>query len=298
MAETSEGWDGTVNEAGIARILASAGPGQVGSSADFRASAVSGLRRIILTPGASHYGFIRYTDNAARAIDLPLPTAGRWHLIVQRRDWANNTVQTLALAGPTTTGTFSPPPEAFPADFAKTPGVSADLPLYWAWVNATNTNVVLRDLRNYTYPFGKPFVHAGMTGAFQVLTGNVVRDILIAQAQVLRGGMVFNPSGANSHQVIVPDAGMYRLTAQFYWTGGANGAWFGGYLHVDDPVSALLFASGWKGNENDVTSFVSAVRYLEAGSVITIKAQTRGSGNMSTWGTDGYNGTFLEVEKL
>lgn len=151
MAESSEGWDGTIDEAAIARILSSAVPGSVSGPADFRASVAAGQRRVILTPGESHDSFIRYVDTNPRTIDLDAPAVGRWDLIVQRRDWANNTVSLVTLKGGETAATIPALPSAPPAGFLDNPGVAADMPLWWAWVNAANNNVVLRDARHIKY---------------------------------------------------------------------------------------------------------------------------------------------------
>lgn len=145
MAETSEGWDGTVNEAGMARILAAAAPPRIISG--FELAAVEGQRRVILTPGESHHGFIRYINDDPITIDLPAPSAGgAWHLIAQRRDWAANTVTTVVLESDVTTlaSTAAPIATDYPEGFADTPGVLADFPLYWVWVRSTDNEVRIR----------------------------------------------------------------------------------------------------------------------------------------------------------
>lgn len=153
MAETSEGWDGTINEAGMARILAAAADPRIDNG--FTIGVVPGERRVILSPGESHYAFIRYVDTDPRMFDLPAPAAGRWHLLVQRRDWANNAVTTLVLPH-TTTGTNSTlisPPTSYPDSFASNPGVVADVALYWLWVRSTDTTVITVPVsRGRAYP--------------------------------------------------------------------------------------------------------------------------------------------------
>lgn len=296
MAETSEGWDGTVDEAGIARILAAAVPGCVSGPSDFKASVTAGQRRVVLTAGESFQAFIRYTDSDPRIIDFAAPATGQWHLIVQRRDWNLNTVTPVVLQGPTTPVTPVPiaPPAALPAGFADNPGVLADLPLWWAWVRSTDNTVVLRDARQYDHGIsGKPFGHLGMdsNNVFS-LAGGVKTIPFPANAQMLRGGMT-----TDNGKLVVPESGHYRLSAFFYWTAGVANNWFTGYIAQEGVGHILGGAGSYQGSNSDITSFTSGVRYLEAGSKILLQAQGTGA-NPHTFGSNGYDGTFLEVEKL
>lgn len=143
MAEISEGWDGTVDEAAIARIMAAATAPRIVNG--FACSAAPGLRRVIATAGETHLGFIRYEKTDATIFDFPAPVGGRWYLLVQRRSWSENTVTHVALAGPTTIGTDEgPTPSSYPDGFENLPGVTADLPLMWAFVRSTDNQVILR----------------------------------------------------------------------------------------------------------------------------------------------------------
>lgn len=142
MAETSEGWDGTVDEAAIARILAAAAPPRIDG---FTVNAVPGQRRVICTAGESHYAFIRYETDEGGIFDLPAPTQGRWHLLVQRRDWGSNTVSMLTIPGAETAGALLPDviPSAYPVGFTDSPGISADIPIAWVWVRSTDTTTIV-----------------------------------------------------------------------------------------------------------------------------------------------------------
>lgn len=143
MAETSEGWDGTVNEAAMARILAAAAPPRIEDG--FLLEVVAGQRRVILSAGETHHGFIRYITSDPKIIDLPTPSSGgRWYLIAQRRDWAENTVTIVTLPADATDSNGGPVPSSYPADFVDTPGVAADFPLYWVWVRSTDTQLRYR----------------------------------------------------------------------------------------------------------------------------------------------------------
>lgn len=139
MAEISEGWDGTVNEAGIARILSAATAPRIESG--FTLETVSGQRRVVLAPGESHHAFIRYTKDTSTQFTVPTPSAGRFYLLVQRRDWTANAVTHLLLPATETEAATPPiaPPAAYPSEFEDTPGVIADIALHWVWVRFTDT---------------------------------------------------------------------------------------------------------------------------------------------------------------
>lgn len=152
MAETSEGWDGTVNEAVIARILNASRAGAFKTPDDFRVTPVANNRRVAIAAGESHQAFIRYRNDQATTVDIPAPAAGRWYLIVQRRNWNGNAVTTLALAADSTTADIPTSAPSLPAGVANTPGASLDLPLAWVWARATDATLVIRDARTFANP--------------------------------------------------------------------------------------------------------------------------------------------------
>lgn len=151
MAEISEGWDGTVDAAAMARIIAATAPRRIYSG--FDVTAVAGMRRVLISAGESTHGFIRYERTDPQTIDFPAPVAaGQWHLLVQRREWATKSVTTFAIPSITTTTDLpGPPPNyPFPAAFADLPGVSCDFPLRWVWVRSTDNLVITRRVVPFT----------------------------------------------------------------------------------------------------------------------------------------------------
>ena len=151
MAITSSGFDGTMNEQQLSRLLLLAGVRHaVGSLTDFAATAVNGLRSVAFAAGEAYTAGVVTTSTASEVLALPVPSAGAWHLIVLRRTWATNTTQLVVIAGSTTsTTTPAAPPATFPT-ISKTHGVEDDQPLYWAWVSNSTSSVVLFDFRDLT----------------------------------------------------------------------------------------------------------------------------------------------------
>ena len=149
MAITGSGFDGTMNEAQFAKLMHLAGARYaVGSTADFAATQVSGVRSISISAGDAYAPGVLVTSTAAEVMAFSAPTAGQSHLIVLRRTWSTNVCELVAIPGATTsTTTPTAPPTSYPT-INSTPGVIDDQPLYWAWVNATTTAVTLFDVRN------------------------------------------------------------------------------------------------------------------------------------------------------
>ena len=188
MAETSEGWDGTVNEGGIARILDAAAQPRIESGGTI--SIVAGQRRVILGPIHTHHAFIRHENTDAVTFDLPAPAQGRWHLLVERRDWENNTVTNVVIPADTTStdrNTLALPPR-YPDEFKDQPGVLADMPLYWLWVRSTDNLVVTVSITR-----GRPYL------AQSGRTRNENRGIVAANGDSRVLGLILpNPVAAGS----------------------------------------------------------------------------------------------------
>lgn len=139
-----------------------------------------------------------------------------------------------------------------------------------------------------------PFGHTGRTAGFQDnSTGSYVD---FTAAQELRGGMTFS---AANNSLTVPFAGRYRISGNGYFTGSS------GYLGItylvlnstgDPPAGSAQLGNALcsKPDANDHSGFVSVVHTLAANDVIRL--YTSGLGD--TWGTDGYNGSWLEVEYI
>lgn len=144
MAITGSGFDGTMTEYALARLLLLAGKRYgVGTSGDFAAVQVSGSRAITVAPGEAYAPGVIVTSTATETLSFSLPTAGAWNLVALRRTFATNVCELVVIAGATTTSTA---PTARPSTLPtinSNPGVIDDQPLWWAWVNATTTAVTL-----------------------------------------------------------------------------------------------------------------------------------------------------------
>lgn len=291
MAETSEGWDGTVNEASMARILAAAAPPRIVSG--FELEVVAGQRRIILSPGESSHGFIRYENDTPRVLDFPAPAAGQWHLVVQRRDWANNTVTTLALPSATTgtaAGSVSLPPAAWPDGFADQPGVLADFPLYWVWVNVVNNEVRWRYASQqprdeWAYKSG-PTVHPGAPAGPFANRWSRGRD---------SGGTL--DAGSNDLGIVIGRTGVYEAVAKQRGNGSNPGAAYI-VLALNGNREALETRAGgaWFHDHSSTQYTSSEARYfgpLNAGEILTA-GPPAGMGRTLYYGPDGlYGGIWL-----
>lgn len=152
MAITSIGYDGTINEVEFAKLMAIAGLRYaVNGPTDFQAAAVPGNRQVTVGPGIAYGVGVKSSSSANELVTFPTPSAGAWHLVIVRRDWAANTSVVMAIAGATTT-TVTPtsPPTSYPAGLNQNPGVLDDQPIAWVWVNAGSTALSVYDLRTYT----------------------------------------------------------------------------------------------------------------------------------------------------
>lgn len=141
----------------------------------------------------------------------------------------------------------------------------------------------------------RPIGHTGMTGGFQPCNG-AGAYCLFPAAQVLRGGITHNAA----QNALVPNkTGLYRITAKGYFTGGTA---YQAITYVTRNDTALPPAAGniianaltWKADAGDYTGLISEKRTLTAGDLIRLYVQ----GTSNTYGTDGYNGSYLELEYL
>jgi hypothetical protein len=134
-----------------------------------------------------------------------------------------------------------------------------------------------------------PFGHMGKVDGFQTL--GALAKVTFTAAQKLQGGVTFN--NAND-ELVVPVAGQYRLTAQFYTTGNGSGAQIGA-LYVNTGQIGIT-TRHTKVAFEDAQSTCGGVYTLAANDAVSISAQ--GTAEVSTWGTGSHNGTWLEVEYL
>lgn len=129
-----------------------------------------------------------------------------------------------------------------------------------------------------------PFGHAGRTAGFQnASTGAEVG----VEAQVLSGGMT-----AAGNALVVPTAGLYLLTMKAYATGGSGIRWSAAFRLNGDAWPPSPSVVTWKGDSGDYSANALGIRALAAGDRLSIAVSVPG---YSTWGTDGYNGSWFEV---
>ena len=153
MAQTSIGFDGTVNEqqwaAGFSGYL---GNGYVvKDSSSLATTAVPAARKVSVSTGTAYGDGVATTLSTAEEVTMTTPVAGQWYLICLNRNWSTNTTSLKAVAGATTT-TTAPAPTDAPTSYPTIdiqPGITADQPIAWAWCNSANTTVVVADLRLY-----------------------------------------------------------------------------------------------------------------------------------------------------
>lgn len=139
----------------------------------------------------------------------------------------------------------------------------------------------------------QPFGHLGRTAGFQAVgTGAYV---VFDTAQELIGGMTFD----NANDCLtIPVAGLYRITGHCYFTGSLTYTATGD-VTINQTANPPAFTSGarmgtWKQDANDVVAHGSTVRRLAVGD--KLRLWTGGNASTSTFGTDGYNGSWLEAE--
>lgn len=152
MAIVSAGYAGTVNDAQWA--LMSRFFGQdfgVLNLNELNCTQQSGAKTFNISAGTFYGRGIMDISDASVNIAPSVPVSGgQWFLIIARRIWATKVTSLMAIAGPTTTAT---PPTSKPASYPtlqRNPGVQDDQPLWWVWVNASNTTTVKFDQRIFS----------------------------------------------------------------------------------------------------------------------------------------------------
>lgn len=131
------------------------------------------------------------------------------------------------------------------------------------------------------------FGHAGRTAGFQASPAD---PVVITAAQDLTGGMALSNNG-----LVVPIAGRYLLTMCALATGPSGYRWIATLRRNGLSWAASPTVRTWKGSSADFVDVHSAVRPLDAGDRITLYVSGDASTG-STWGTDGYNGSWIEAQ--
>lgn len=146
----------------------------------------------------------------------------------------------------------------------------------------------------FPVPLAVPFGHMGRTGANFGLT-TTGQTVPMDAAQELRGGVTFD--NAND-ALTVPRAGIYALRFKLYTTGASTGTKH--TMSVHKVSTGAVSGAGLqcqKVDSGDWFTYGAVSLPLLANDKLFLSAAVS-SGTSNTWGTDGYNGTFLEVEYL
>lgn len=136
----------------------------------------------------------------------------------------------------------------------------------------------------------RPFAHAGMTQGFVKTsfhpTTNEPTRVPVSP-QIIRGGIQSVNGG-----LVVPETGLYRITAKYYASGGYN-ILCTGDVWINGSTTSGANQAWWKQDSNDYMGSASVVRELNAGDSLELRGT---AGPASFWGTNGFNGSFIEVE--
>lgn len=127
------------------------------------------------------------------------------------------------------------------------------------------------------------FGHAGKTAGFQNMSGGQVATIELQDAA---GGVTLT-----ENSLVIPVTGRYQVNARFYYSGGGGGT-VRGDLQVNGTTRAQ--SQSFKEGGQDTTVQLSQIMLLAAGDRLRMWSNY---GN-STWGTDGYNGTYIEALRV
>lgn len=131
-----------------------------------------------------------------------------------------------------------------------------------------------------------PFGHAGATAGFQDIIGTE-KPVNITN-QILRGGMTFEATSGG--RFIIPKTGIYEVRVKGYATGGSA---------YDYMVAAFVDSDKIEGTEVfDYKQTTSDYKQHSVTAFAFTAGQKIGLGMTSpqkTWGTDGWNGAWLEV---
>lgn len=134
-----------------------------------------------------------------------------------------------------------------------------------------------------------PFGHAGSVASFEAISGANGAYVTLT-AQTLKNGMTFSGNG-----LVVPKAGLYGITTKGYFTGGtAYQGQYGATINstaLPPTTIAAGLGMAWKADSADYSAWSFVRRQLAAGDIVRLYEK----GAASAWGTDGYNGAYIEV---
>lgn len=132
-----------------------------------------------------------------------------------------------------------------------------------------------------------PFGHMGKTNGFQALAGTDIA-VVMTGAQKLVGGMTFEAASAG--RLVIPIAGRYLVSQTSFATNGSAYKFAGAayYNSVKIPGTEMV---DWKQDGTDWKCFGQC----EINCLVGDKIGMGMTSPQSTWGTTGYDGSFIEV---
>jgi len=132
-----------------------------------------------------------------------------------------------------------------------------------------------------------PFGHAGCIAGFQTIAGSDVAVTI--DDQELRGGMTFEATSGG--RFVIPRSGLYEVRIKAYATEASGYDFmFAAYKNSVKITGTEVF--DYKQTTSDYKQHAICTIPLVAGDKIGLGATTPNK----TWGTDGYNGAWLEVK--
>jgi hypothetical protein len=138
----------------------------------------------------------------------------------------------------------------------------------------------------------RPFAHMGKTNAFQALSGTTTKVTMDA-AQTLIGGFTFDNA---SDAVVVPLTGWYQVRLKGFFTGASAGVNQTGVTvnGTNGPTGVMqgIISNINKMDGNDVFVISTGRLPFNAGDKVGLYQFSA----VSCWGTNGYDGSYLELE--
>lgn len=236
MAITSSGYDGSVDEQGMAGMVPKTGTSEYGVSGagDFAVSAVAGQDRTVSIASGTGWGhFILDVSSANETRALAAPASGsRWDMICLHRDWQPvGGATTVKVIQSGSTSTTLPTRD-------NDPGVTDDQPLALVRVDAGSTTIGdIIDLRCWGRNGG---VYAKSDRVLQYLTA-IGTDVTLGRISYTR---VVSASNVAEWQ---------RTDSKYAYKTGAKAITFGKgdeAVEVYIPFNAGIFSSAYSSRPN------------------------------------------------
>lgn len=140
-----------------------------------------------------------------------------------------------------------------------------------------------------------PMGHMGLTSGFQNIVGGAGGKLTFDAAQILRGGITFNNA---TDSLVVPYTGLYRFNVRVLATGGGT-PWVAQAWLTQNSAQTGIYTYFTKADGRDYTDAASGIMSLSAGDAMGVwMSYSGGAGTPSSYGTTGYNGTYLELEMI